>query len=81
MPPREEFVFTSYAAGTHTISGFDPVQDIVELNRAQFASFAAVQTATTAITGGAMIDLGGGSSLLLPGVNPTSLHAGNFALG
>jgi hypothetical protein len=38
-----------------------------------------VEAATTALAGGAMINLGHGSSLLLPGVNPTSLHASNFA--
>jgi uncharacterized repeat protein (TIGR03803 family) len=76
----EEFVFTNSAAGVHTITGFNPVQDRIELPLAQFDSFAAVQGATFAIAGGAEINLGHGSSLLLPGVNPTVLHASNFAL-
>jgi ELWxxDGT repeat protein len=76
----EEFVFTNSAAGVHTITGFNPVQDMIELPLAQFGSFAAVQGATFATTGGAEINLGHGSSLLLPGVNPTALHASNFAL-
>ncbi len=76
----DEFLFTSFAAGAHTIAGFNPVQDMIELNGAQFASFAAVEAATTATAGGAMINLGSGSSLLLQGVDPSSLHASDFAL-
>ena len=76
----DEFVFTSFAAGLHTIAGFNPVQDLIEFSAAQFANFPAVQAATTAIAGGAMIHLGSGSSLLLPGVAPASLHASDFAL-
>ena len=63
----DEFVFTSFAAGPHTISGFNPVQDMIEFSKAQFASFTEVQAATSAISAGAMINLGNGSSLLLPG--------------
>ena len=51
------------------------MQDVIEFSKAQFASFTDVQVATSAISGGAMINLGNGSSLLLPGVNPASLHA------
>jgi hypothetical protein len=76
----DEFVLTNFAAGSHTISGFNPVQDMIEFSKAQFGSFADVQEATSAISGGAMINLGNGSSLLLPGVNPASLHASDFAL-
>jgi hypothetical protein len=76
----DEFVFTSFAAGTHTIAGFAATQDIVELSSTQFANFAAVEAATTATPGGAMINLGNSSSLLLAGVDPASLHASNFAL-
>jgi hypothetical protein len=75
-----EFVFTSYAAGSHTIADFNPTQDIIELNQSQFASFAAVQDATTSVSGGALISLGNSTSLLLQGVNPAALHASNFAL-
>jgi hypothetical protein len=64
----DEFVFTSFAAGSHTIGGFNPVQDMIEFSKAQFASFADVQGATSAVSCGAMINLGNGSSLLLPGL-------------
>ena len=76
----DEFVFTSFAAGPHTIDGFNPMQDMIELSKVQFASFAAVEAATTATAGGALINLGDGSSLLLAGVTPASLHASDFAL-
>ena len=76
----DEFVFTSVAAGAHTIDGFNPAQDIIEFSQTQFASFAAVEAATTATAGGSLINLGHGSSLLLAGVNPATLHASDFAL-
>ncbi|WP_428538646.1 beta strand repeat-containing protein [Rhodopila sp.] len=76
----DEFVFASFAAGAHTIAGFNASQDVIELSAAKFASFADVQQATTASGGGAMINLGNGSSLALSGVAPTTLHASNFAL-
>jgi V8-like Glu-specific endopeptidase len=76
----DEFVFTSFAAGSHTIDGFNPLQDMIEFSKAQFASFSDVQAATSAVSGGAMINLGNGSSLLLDGINPASLHTSDFAL-
>ena len=76
----EEFNFTNFAAGGHTISGFNTTQDVVALSAAQFASFSDVQAATTGAMGGALINLGNSSALLLPGVDPNSLHASNFAL-
>lgn len=76
----DEFVFTNFAEGNHTIVGFNPLQDIIELSAASFGSFAAVQDATTASGDGATIHLNNGSSLLLSGVDPGSLHASNFAL-
>jgi hypothetical protein len=77
----DEFVFSSFASGSHTISGFNPTQDMIELSKAQFTSITEVQAATSTIAGGAMINLGNGNSLLLPGVDTRSLHASNFALG
>ncbi len=76
----DEFVFTNAASGAHTIAGFNATQDIIELPGAQFAGFAAVQAAITATAGGAMINLGNSTSLLLSGVDATTLHASNFAL-
>jgi hypothetical protein len=76
----DEFVLTNPSAGTHTVAGFNLGQDVVELSKARFPSFADVQAATSSITGGSMINLGGDSSLLLPGINSASLHANNFVL-
>ena len=79
-PAPDEFVFTSFAEGAHTIAGFNPTQDMIELNGVEFDSFAAVQAATTSTVGGALIHLDNSSSLLLAGVDASSLHASNFAL-
>ena len=76
----DQFVLTSFAAGEHTIAGFDVGHDIVELSKGLFPSFNDVQAHTTASGGGAFIDLGGSSSLLLQGVSPDNLRASNFAL-
>ena len=76
----DEFVFTNVSAGDHTITGFDVRQDIIELSRAVFGGFAAVQAATSAATGGTLIHLGASSSLLLAGVDASSLLASNFVL-
>jgi hypothetical protein len=76
----EEFVFTSFASGTHSITGFNPAQDTIEFSETQFPSYANVEAATSAVAGGTTINLGNGSSLLLPGVNAVSLHASTFAL-
>jgi len=73
-------VFDSFAAGTHTITGFDPTRDLIAFSSPELGSYAAVAAATSAVAGGSMIALGGGSSLLLPGVDPAALHAGNFVL-
>jgi hypothetical protein len=75
-----EFAFTSFAAGSHTIDEFNPLQDIIEFSKEQFASLSDVQAATSAVSGGAMINLGNGSSLLLDGINPAPLHTSDFAL-
>jgi len=76
----DEFVFTGAAVGAHTIAGFNVTQDVIELPGAQFANFAAVQSAISATSGGAVINLGNATSLLLAGVDATTLHASNFAL-
>ena len=86
----DEFVLSSFASGSHTITGFDVAHDIVELSRTLFSDFADVQAHAMALGGGTLIDLdppgshSGAippvSTLLLQGVSPDSLHANNFAL-
>ena len=74
----EMFVFTSYAAGAHAISGFNPARDLIELSLAKFAGFSAVQAHSTASGGGTLIALDANTSLLVQGVLPASLTAGDF---
>ena len=76
----DEFVFKTFAEGGHSIAGFNASQDVIELSAATFGSFAAVQNATAASSGGAVIRLDNNSSLLLSGVDRSTLHASNFAL-
>ena len=76
----DEFVFTNYAAGAHTIAGFNPLQDMIEFSSTQFANFADVQSAMSPAAGGVAINLGNGSTLLLPGIDTQALHANNFVL-
>jgi hypothetical protein len=76
----DDFVLTSFAAGAHTIAGFNPAQDVIELSMALFPNFSAVQAATTSSGGGSLITLAPSSSLLIQGVAPGSLHASNFVL-
>jgi hypothetical protein len=75
---QDDFVFTSYAAGAHIISGFDPSQDLVELSKANFANFADLQAHSTASGGSTLIALDGTSSLLIQSVQPGDLHNSNF---
>ena len=72
------FVFTSYAAGAHAISGFNPAHDLIVFSLAKFADFAAVQAHSTAVSGGTSIALDAGASLTVQGVLPASLTALDF---
>ena len=74
----EMFVFTSYAAGAHAISGFNPARDLIELSLARFANFGAVQAHSTTSAGGMLIALDAGATLLVQSVLPASLTAGDF---
>ena len=77
-PGPDEFVFTRSTAGTHAVAGFNPTQDTIELSAATFAGFAQVQSASASSGGGTLLPLGGGSSLLIQGVAPGALSAGDF---
>ena len=71
----EDFNFTSSVAGAHTIAGFDPQFDLLQLSAASFPSFADVLADTTSVNGGAMIQLSPTSTLFLAGVAPSQLTA------
>ena len=74
----DQFVFQGAAFGNEVVGGFDPARDIVELSRAQFTGFAAVQSDLSRSSSGALITLDGAGSILLQGVNPAGLQASNF---
>ena len=74
----DTFVFTSYAAGSHAIGGFNTAQDLIEFSKGIFANFAAVQSHSSASGTDTLIALGGGSTLLIQGVTPGALTAGDF---
>ena len=76
---NDEFIFTSFSAGAHTISGFDPARDIIEFSKTDFANFAALEASTTTSGGGTLITLDSNSTLLLQGTSASSLHSSNFA--
>ena len=74
----DTFVFTSYAAGLHAISGFNPAHDLIQFALAKFANFAAVQPHITASGSDTLIDLGAGASLRVQGIAPGALGASDF---
>jgi len=71
----EDFNFTSSVDGAHTIAGFDPQFDLLQLSAASFPTFGDVLADTTSVSGGAMIHLSPTSTLFLPGVAPSQLTA------
>jgi hypothetical protein len=75
---NDDFTFTSSLAGSHVITGFDPVHDLIGLSLARFTNFAGLTRYETTSNGSAMLDLGGGSTLTLQGVAPAALSAKNF---
>ena len=74
----DEFVLFGPVTGLQTISGFDPRQDILELSKAKFGTFADVQAHSIASAGGTLLTLDSSSSVLLSGVAPGQLHNTNF---
>ena len=76
----DQFNLTSFTAGLHTITGFDPAQDTVALSAASYPNFAAVQAADQAYQGGTYIGLSGNAGVLIQGVAPSQITASNFAL-
>jgi hypothetical protein len=79
-PGPDQFVFTSATTGIHTITGFNPTQDTLALSAAAFPSYAEVQAHETSYQGGTFIGLSNNSALVIQGVLPDQLTAGNFVL-
>ncbi len=59
-----------------TITGFNPVTDVIQVQSHQEANFAALSVSS--ITGGATVYVGNGAFIDLNGVAPSSLTASNF---
>jgi VCBS repeat-containing protein len=76
----DQFVLTSFAAGLHTITGFDPAIDTVALSAAAFPSYATVQANEAPYQGGTFIGLSSTASVVIQGVTPSQLSAANFDL-
>ena len=75
---QDTFDFTSSTAGAHSISGFDPTQDLVELSKTNFSGFADLEAHSSASGGGTLITFDGANSLLIQGVQPSDLNSSNF---
>jgi len=72
------FDFSSVQYGNAMIGGFDPTQATIKLNNGVAADFTAVQSDMSSINVGTLITLDASRSIMLPGVAPASLSAGNF---
>jgi serralysin len=79
-PGQDQFVMTAATAGAHTITGFDAAQDTLALTIAAFPTFATVQANEVAYNGGTFIGLSPTSAVVIAGVTPDQLNAGNFVL-
>ena len=79
-PGPDQFNLTSYAAGIHTISSFDPAQDTVALRAGAFPSYATVQANEAPYQGGTFINLSSTAAIVIHGVTPSQLNASNFVL-
>ena len=76
------FVFEANS-GDDVVTGYSSAQgDVLQLiGITGFDEFADVQAAASQVGGDVVIDLGGGNSLTLVGVNLGDLHAGDFLFG
>ncbi len=79
-PGADEFVLTAVGDGVHVVQGFDPAQDLVALSASQFPSYAAVQADEQVYQGGTFLGLSATAAIVIAGVLPGQLGAGNFVL-
>jgi hypothetical protein len=79
-PGQDQFVMIAAANGAHTITGFDAAQDSLALNIGVFPSVATVQANEVPYNGGTFIGLSATSAVVIAGVTPDQLNAGNFVL-
>ena len=76
----DQFNLTSYQAGIHTITGFDPAKDTLALNSAAFPNYATVQGNEGVYQGGTFIGLSATAAIVIQGVTPSQLSSNNFVL-
>ena len=74
----DNFVFTTSLPGSHAITGFNPLDDVITLDQNRFGSFSSVQQNETTSGGNTIINLGSGSTLTLSGILPSALSPKNF---
>jgi hypothetical protein len=72
------FDFSAGTFGNDTVVGFDVQQDVFNINHTLAANFAAIQSDEHAVGGSTMITFNASQSILVSGVTPSSLMAGNF---
>lgn len=72
------FDFSDIDFGNDTVVGFDPTQDAIRLNPSLAASFVAVQSDMSQSGSDTLITLDATHSILLSGIQPSSLTAANF---
>jgi hypothetical protein len=76
----DQFNLTSYMAGIHTITGFDPAKDTLALNAGAFPTYATVQANEAAYQGGTFVGLSSTAAIIIQGVAPGQLSSSNFVL-
>lgn len=72
------FAFGPGAFGRDSIAGFNPVQDLIQLNRTQFPTLAATMAHTSSTAAGALLTFDNDNAVLLQGVAAGSLAASSF---
>ena len=79
-PGIDEFNFTAFTPGVHTITNFDAASDLIALSAATIPNYAALQPHETAYNGGTAIGLSATTALFIQGVTPDHLSSANFVL-
>ena len=77
-PGVDEFNFTTFTAGVHTITNFDAAIDLIALSATSIGSYANVQPHESAYNGGTAIGLSASTAIFIQGIAPTQLSAANF---
>lgn len=75
----DTFYFSAGSSGDNTVTDFTSGTDVVLIRGFEaFDTFAEIQAATSQVGANAVVDLGGGYTIILNGIAANSLTAGNF---